>query len=70
MEPGLPAQESPERSTIRRMAFGWSLVLFVGVLMMVLGPVLLVTKQMVLIGMVLGAVGTLMVFRGLLGISG
>ena len=32
------------------MAFAWSVVLLLGVLMIVLGPVLLVTQQMVLIG--------------------
>jgi len=39
------------------MAFAWSVVLLLGVLMMVLGPVLLVTQQMVLRGVVLGVLG-------------
>ena len=52
------------------MAFVRAAVLFIGVVMMVLGPVLLVTKQMVLIGMVLEVVVILTVFRGLLAIRG
>jgi len=48
------------------MVFVWSLVVLIGVVMMVLGPVLLVTKQMVLAGIVLGVIGVLTTFRGLL----
>jgi len=47
------------------MAFLWPIVLLIGVMTLVLGPVLLVTKHMVLTGSVLGALGILVVFRGL-----
>jgi hypothetical protein len=51
------------------MIFVWAMVILIGVIMIVLGPVLFVTKQMVLIGLVLGASGVLMVFKGLLAAS-
>jgi hypothetical protein len=51
------------------MLFIWAMVILAGVIMMVLGPVLLVTKSMVLIGIVLVVLGALVLFRGLLGAS-
>jgi hypothetical protein len=48
------------------MVFVWSLVVLIGVVLMVLGPVLIVTKQMVLAGIVLEVIGVLTTFRGLL----
>jgi hypothetical protein len=41
------------------MIFVWAMVILIGVIIIVLGPVLFVTKQMVLIGIVLGALGVL-----------
>lgn len=43
-----------------------AMVILLGVIMMVLGPVLLVTKHLVLIGTIIGALGVLVLFRGLL----
>lgn len=48
------------------MAVFWPVVLLVGVIALVLGPVLFVTAHMLLVGIVLGALGALVVFRGLL----
>ena len=48
----------------------WAVIILVGVIMMVLGPVLLVTKHMILVGIVLGVLGVLVLFRGLLTVSG
>ena len=47
----------------------WPMVVLTGVIMIVLGPVLFVTKHMAIVGSVLGAMGVVGVFRGLLAVK-
>ena len=47
----------------------WPMVVLTGVIMIVLGPVLFVTKHMAIVGSVLGAMGVVAVFRGLLAVK-